>query len=137
MKDYIKEEQEFIAQTYTRQPLLIVEGKGAMLKDSQGRSYIDCFSGIAVNNVGHRHPKVVEAIQRQAAKLIHTSNIYYTAPQIELAKLFHEISGGYQSFFCNSGAEANEAAIKLVRKYMEKSDIITAINSFHGRTITT
>jgi acetylornithine/N-succinyldiaminopimelate aminotransferase len=137
MKDYMKEEQKFIAQTYTRQPVVMVSGKGAILTDSEGKKYIDGFSGIAVNNVGHCHPKVVEAIQKQVAKLIHTSNVYYTDPQIKLAKLLYAISGGYQSFFCNSGAEANEAAIKLVRKHTRKSDIITAANSFHGRTITT
>jgi acetylornithine/N-succinyldiaminopimelate aminotransferase len=135
MDDYTKEEERYIAHTYKHQPLLLVEGKGAIVKDSKGRSYIDCFSGIAVNNVGHCHPKVVEAIQGQAQRLIHTSNIYYTEPQIKLARLLNKISGGYQSFFCNSGAEANEAAIKLVRKYTKKSEIIAAENSFHGRTL--
>jgi acetylornithine/N-succinyldiaminopimelate aminotransferase len=137
MDDYAREEEKYIAHTYTRQPPLLVEGKGAIVKDSKGRSYIDCFSGIAVNSVGHCHPKVVKAIQRQAQRLIHTSNTYYTEPQIKLARLLNKISGGYQSFFCNSGAEANEAAIKLVRKHTKKSEIIAAENSFHGRTLAT
>jgi acetylornithine/N-succinyldiaminopimelate aminotransferase len=137
MGDYVREEQDFIAGTYRRQPILIVEGKGTKVKDSEGKIYLDCFSGIAVNNVGHCHPKVVEAIKDQTASLIHTSNIYYTKPQLDLARILHEISGGYQSFFCNSGAEANEAAIKLVRKFTGKSEIITAIDSFHGRTLAT
>ena len=137
MKDFTKEEKRFIAGTYGREPLLLVEGLGTRVKDNEGNSYIDCFSGIAVNNVGHCHPEVVKAVREQVGKLIHTSNIYYTEPQIKLAKQLYEISGGYNSFFCNSGAEANEAAIKLVRKHTGKSDIISTINSFHGRTITT
>ena len=135
--DYAKEEKRLIAGTYARQPLLILKGRGAIVEDDRGRKYIDCFSGIAVNNVGHCHPKVVEAIQRQAETLIHTSNLYYTEPQLRLAGLLHKVSGGYQSFFCNSGAEANEAAIKLVRKFTGKSEIIAAENSFHGRTLAT
>ncbi len=137
MEDFAKEDEKYIAHTYSRQPLLLVEGKGAIVKDKKGRSYIDCFSGIAVNSVGHCHPKVVSAIQRQSKRLIHTSNIYYTEPQIKLAGLLNKISGGYQSFLCNSGAEANEAAIKLVRKFTKKNEIIAAENSFHGRTLAT
>jgi acetylornithine/N-succinyldiaminopimelate aminotransferase len=135
MEDFIKKEKFYIAQTYSRQPILIIRGKGALVEDSSGRIYIDCFSGIAVNNVGHCNPRVVEAIQKQAGRIIHTSNIYYTEPQIELAEILYKISGGYKSFFCNSGAEAVEAAIKLVRKYTDKSEIIAAKNSFHGRTL--
>ena len=88
-------------------------------------------------NVGHSNPKVVKAVKDQASKMMHSSNIYYIIPQINLARLLHSVTGGYKSFFCNSGAEANEAAIKLVRKYTGKSKIITAKNSFHGRTIAT
>ncbi|MFQ5887153.1 MAG: aspartate aminotransferase family protein, partial [Candidatus Hydrothermarchaeales archaeon] len=98
---------------------------------------IDCFAGLAVLNVGHSHPKVVAAISNQAEKIMHTSNIYHIIPQLELAELLFEVSNGYKSFFCNSGAEANEAAIKLVRKYTGKSEIIATENSFHGRTILT
>ncbi len=131
------EDEKYIAKTYKRQPIALVKGEGAAVWDSEGREYVDCFAGLAVSNVGHSHPKVVAAIKAQAEKIMHTSNVYYVLPQIELAKLLYEISGGYKSFFCNSGAEANEAAIKLVRKYTKKSEIICAENSFHGRTITT
>ncbi len=131
------EDERYIARTYKRQPIALVKGDGAKVWDFEGKEYIDCFAGLAVLNVGHSHPKVVRAITVQAEKIMHTSNVYYILPQIELAKLLHDISGGYRSFFCNSGAEANEAAIKLVRKYTKKSEIICAKNSFHGRTITT
>lgn len=132
--DYAFEEKKYLAQTYGRQPILLVEGRGTIVKDSEGRRYIDLFSGIAVNNLGHCHPVVVKAIKEQAAKLIHTSNIYYTQPQIDLAKKLYLLTGGFKSFFCNSGAEANEAAIKLARKHTGRTEIITAVNSFHGRT---
>ncbi|RMF90072.1 MAG: acetylornithine transaminase [Methanobacteriota archaeon] len=137
MEDFIEEERRLIAHTYLRQPIMIKEASGAEVKDVHGKTYIDFFSGIAVNNVGHCHPAVVEAIKKQAERLIHTSNIYYTEPQLKLARLLNDISGGYRSFFCNSGAEANEAAIKLARKHTGKSNIITAENSFHGRTLAT
>ncbi|MEE8167256.1 MAG: aspartate aminotransferase family protein [Candidatus Hydrothermarchaeales archaeon] len=127
----------YLAQTYTRQPIALVEGKGAVVKDSKGREYIDCFSGIAVLNVGHSHPKVLEAIRGQAGRIMHTSNVYYISPQVDLGALLYKVSGGYKSFFCNSGAEANEAAIKLARKYTGKSGVIAAKNSFHGRTLAT
>jgi acetylornithine/N-succinyldiaminopimelate aminotransferase len=135
MDEFERDDRQHIANTYSRQPILLIEGKGVMVKDSEGETYIDCFSGIAVNNVGHCHPRVVEAINKQTSKLIHTSNIYHTEPQIKLAKLLSNISGRYQSFFCNSGAEAIEAAIKLVRKATGKTEIIVAENSFHGRTM--
>jgi len=133
----IEKDRKFLAQTYARQPIALVEGRGAVVWDSDGKEYIDCFSGLAVLNVGHSHPKVVKAIEEQAKKIMHTSNVYSIIPQVRLAELLYEVSGGYKSFFCNSGAEANEAAIKLVRKYTKKSGIITAKNSFHGRTIAT
>lgn len=132
-----KKDKKYLAQTYRKQPIALVEGRGAVVKDSSGKKYIDCFSGLAVLNVGHSHPKVLRAINEQAKKIMHSSNLYYILPQIELAELLYKISGGYKSFFCNSGAEANEAAIKLVRKYTGKSEIIAAKNSFHGRTILT
>lgn len=135
LKEMMEKERAYVAQTYRRQPLALVEGRGARVWDSAGKEYIDCFAGIAVLNVGHSHPRVVEAITRQAARLIHTSNVYYIQPQIELAELLHKVSGGYQSFFCNSGSEANEAAIKLVRRHTSKRGIIAAENAFHGRSI--
>ena len=130
-------DKKFLAQTYGRQAIALVEGKGALVWDSDGKEYIDCLSGLAVLNVGHSHPKVVGAIRAQAGKIMHSSNLYTIIPQVKLAELLFEVSGGYKSFFCNSGAEANEAAIKLTRKYTKKSGIIACKNSFHGRTITT
>ncbi len=133
----LEKDKKYLAQTYRKQPIALVEGRGAIVKDSNGKKYIDCFSGLAVLNMGHSHPRVLKAINEQAKKLMHTSNLYYILPQIELAELLYKLSGGYKSFFCNSGAEANEAAIKLVRKYTGRSEIIAAKNSFHGRTILT
>ncbi len=135
MEKFLKEESIYIAHTYSRQPIVLVEGKGSKVKDINGKEYLDFFSGIAVSNIGHCHPEVVKAIQKQAEILMHTSNLYYTKPQIELAKLLYQVSGGYQSFFCNSGAEAVEAAIKLARKHTNNPEIIAAKNSFHGRTL--
>lgn len=128
-------DKKYVMQTYGRQPLALKEGKGALVKDFKGKTYIDCFAGLAVNNVGHSHPKVVEAICNQAKTLMHTSNLYYTEPQVELAKLLAEVSVHDKSFFCNSGAEANEGAVKLARKYTGKGEVIAMENSFHGRTL--
>jgi acetylornithine/N-succinyldiaminopimelate aminotransferase len=118
-------------------------GEGARLWDTSGKQYLDFLGGIAVVTVGHAHPHVTQAIANQAATLIHSSNIYYIEPQVELARRLNELSGGeangFRTFFCNSGAEANEAALKLTRKYIKSLDpnryeIITLQNSFHGRT---
>jgi acetylornithine/N-succinyldiaminopimelate aminotransferase len=130
-------EKKCLAPTYGRQPIALVRGRGARVWDSEGKEYIDCFSGLGVLNVGHSNPRVVEAVKEQASEIMHSSNVYHIIPQVELAELLHRVTGGYKSFFCNSGAEANEAAIKLVRKYTGKSEIIAANNSFHGRTIAT
>ncbi len=135
--EIIELEKKFIMQTYTRQPLVLSHGKGATVWDVEGKSYIDCFADVAVNNVGHAHPKVALAICHQAQRLIHSSNIYYTGEQVELARLLTAISPHDRVFFANSGAEANEGAIKLARKFTGKSEIITAENSFHGRTLAT
>ena len=132
---------QYLMQTYTRQPISIVRGRGTRVYDLEGREYIDFVGGIAVNALGHGHPDLVHAIQRQAAQLIHVSNLYYTEPQVQLAKLLVEHSFADRAFFCNSGAEANEAAIKLARRYAhrkygaERFEIITMKNSFHGRTL--
>ncbi|NYB52684.1 MAG: acetylornithine transaminase [Methanobacteriaceae archaeon] len=130
-------DKDYVMQTYGRQPLAIKEGKGAVVWDMEGNPYIDCVAGIAVNNVGHAHPHVAQAISKQARKLIHTSNLYYTEEQVLLAKLLVEVSPHQKAFFCNSGAEANEGSIKLARKFTGKGEIIAMENSFHGRTITT
>ena len=137
-----KLEKKFIITTYTREEVIFTKGKGVYLYDQQGNKYLDFLSGISVCSLGHCHPKVVSAIKNQAKKLIHTSNLYYTIPQIRLANILFELTGGMRAFFCNSGAEANEAAIKLARRWadLEKKEgyeIITALGSFHGRTLAT
>ncbi|MEX0594371.1 MAG: acetylornithine transaminase [Balneolaceae bacterium] len=126
---------------YKRYPLVLERAEGARVWDRDGREYIDALAGIAVNNVGHCHPKVVQAVQRQVSRLIHVSNLYYTEAQSSLAEKLASVSGFEKVFFCNSGAEANEAAIKLARKYADKTGrtgpIVSLKNCFHGRTIGT
>ncbi|HEY0196123.1 MAG TPA: acetylornithine transaminase [Methanobacterium sp.] len=129
-------DKKYVMQTYGRQPLALKKGSGAVVWDVEGNHYIDCLAGIAVNNVGHAHPKVAEAISNQAKNLIHTSNLYYTQQQVKLAELLVEVSPHDLAFFCNSGAEAVEGSIKLARKYTGKGGIIAMENSFHGRTMT-
>jgi acetylornithine/N-succinyldiaminopimelate aminotransferase len=131
----IEKDSKYVMQTYGRQPLLLSNGKGAIVQDIYGKEYIDCVAGIAVNNVGHCHPTVVRAIQEQAEKLLHVSNLYYTEIQAELAEALVAITGMERVFFCNSGAEAMESAMKLARLISGKSSFIAAENSFHGRTI--
>ncbi|MBN1613182.1 MAG: acetylornithine transaminase [Deltaproteobacteria bacterium] len=132
-----------IMRTYNRTPVVLVKGSGALVWDSEGKAYLDFVAGIAVCSLGHAHPRVVEAIREQAGVLMHVSNLYYTEPQVRLAKLLVENSFADKVFFCNSGAEANEAAIKLARKFAYetrgpgRSELITMRNSFHGRTLTT
>ncbi len=134
---------KYLMQTYNRQPVSIARGRGAKVYDLEGREYIDFVGGIAVNVLGHGHPDLVQAIQRQAAQLIHASNLYYTEPQVKLARLLVDHSFADRVFFCNSGAEANEAAIKLARRYgherhgSDRFEVITMKNSFHGRTLAT
>lgn len=133
---------KYIMNTYKRLPLFIVKGRGNLVYDGEGKEYLDFVSGLAVNNLGHCNPRVTVAFQKQAQRLVHTSNLFYTEPQVKLARLLVENSFADKVFFCNSGAEANEAAIKLVRKYSKEKgtgrcEIITALNSFHGRTMAT
>lgn len=128
-------ERKYIMNTYSRYPIVLSHGKGCKVWDIDGNEYIDCFAGIAVNNIGHAHPKLVLTICHQAQKLIHCSNFYYTREQVELAELLTKISSLDKVFFANSGTEANEGAIKLARKYTGKKEIIAAKNSFHGRTL--
>jgi len=142
MNEVEKLEARYIINTYGRkkeQNLFLVKGEGVYVWDNRGNRYLDFVGGLAVNLLGHCHPEVVKAITSQARELIHTSNLYYTRPQAELARILVEHSAGDQLFFANSGAEANEAAIKLVRKYHypERYKIITARHSFHGRTLAT
>lgn len=129
-----------VANTYGRFPVAIVKGRGTKVWDADGKEYLDFTAGLAVCNLGHCHPKVVEAIKAQASTLIHISNLYHIGPQAELAKFLTENSFADKVFFCNSGAEANEAAIKLARKYFSvknetRFQIISMEKSFHGRTM--
>ena len=133
--DLIKRETESIVQTYTRQNVVLVRGSGAKVWDSEGKEYLDFVAGIAVNNVGHCHPAVVEAIKRQAETLIHTSNLYYTENQVLLAEELKKLTGLKKVYFCNSGAESVEAALKLTRRATGKSKVVAATGSFHGRTL--
>ncbi|OEU66185.1 MAG: acetylornithine aminotransferase [Desulfobacterales bacterium PC51MH44] len=141
--DIIQKADQVIAKTYKRFPIVIVRGKGCTLWDTEGRSYIDFVAGIAVCNLGHAHPRVSKALSKQADTLLHVSNLYYTKPQVELATWLTENSFADRAFFGNSGAEANEAAIKLARKYFKENGeskryrIISMEKSFHGRTIAT
>jgi acetylornithine aminotransferase len=128
--------------TYTRQPVTFAKGEGVWLWDEKGEKYLDALAGVAVNGLGHAHPKLVKAISEQAARLIHVSNIYQIAEQSALADKLCEISGMDKVFFCNSGCEANEASIKLARLYghnkgIENPEIIVMDKSFHGRTMAT
>jgi acetylornithine aminotransferase len=142
-EQWIARADKVIMKTYGRYPIVPVRGEGCRLWDADGKEYLDFLAGVAVNNLGHCHPKVVRAIQEQAATLIHCSNYYHIPTQIELAELLCSRSFADRAFFCNSGAEANEAAIKLARKYSrdtfgpERYEIITAAGSFHGRTMAT
>jgi len=133
---------QHITNTYGERKLALTRGEGAKLWDADGKEYIDFFAGIAVANLGHCHPEVTEAICNQARKLVHVSNLYYIEPQVELAALLCRHSFADRWFFCNGGAEANEAALKIARRYWHlkgtpKPEIITAEQSFHGRTMLT
>jgi predicted acetylornithine/succinylornithine family transaminase len=141
--DLLNDSDRYLMHTYSRQPLILRKGRGIKVWGADGKEYLDFVGGIAVNVLGHCHPRVVIAIQKQAQRLLHISNLYHIEPQIKLAKLLCTHSFADKVFFCNSGAESNEAAIKLTRKYakehygQERFEIITALNSFHGRTLAT
>jgi len=130
----------YLMQVGRRLPVTFVRGQGCLVYDEAGREYLDLVAGIAVNLLGHSHPDVVAAVAKQAGQLIHTSNLYFTQPQVGLARRLVELSFPSRVFFCNSGAEANEAAIKLARKWGTRNrdgafEIITTTGSFHGRTL--
>ena len=133
--DIKNREAAAIVQTYSRQDVLLVRGSGAHVWDSDGREYLDFVAGIAVNSVGHCHPKVVGAIKTQAEKLIHTSNLYYTENQVLLAEELKGLTDMDKAYFCNSGAESVEAALKLTRRAKGRSKIVAAERAFHGRTL--
>ncbi len=136
-------DQEYVMGTYARQPVMFVRGEGTRLWDSEGREYLDFLSGIAVVGAGHCHPKVADAIAEQAHQLMHVSNLYHNPLQAKLAQRLCELAEMDKVFFCNSGAEANEAALKIARKWgkqmrgAECFEIITFTGSFHGRTMGT
>ncbi len=138
--------QEFIMPTYGRLPVAFVKGQGARLWDAEGSEYLDFVAGIAVVSVGHSHPAITAAICHQAGELMHTSNLYHIPQQAALARRLSELSFGGKAFFCNSGSEANETAVKLARKWAsihrpdvapDERTILTARSSFHGRSVTT
>lgn len=141
-QDWIAREQKYYAQTVRRQPVVIVKGQGTRVWDADGKEYLDFVAGWAVDNLGHSHPVITQAIVEQAGTLLQTSNQFYTIPQIQLAQLLVEHSCLDRVFFGNSGAEANEGALKLAKRYGKLHrdgayEVITAFNSFHGRTATT
>ena len=132
----------YVVNTYGARKLALTRGEGARLWDADGREYLDFFAGIAVTNLGHCHPAVTEAVCKQAQTLVHVSNLYYIEPQVELAGLLAKHSFAERWFFCNGGAEANEAGMKLARRYWAQKGrprpgIVTAHDSFHGRTLAT
>lgn len=134
--------QRYVMNTYNRMPLVVARGEGSRIWDVEGKEYLDFVGGLAVTALGHGHPAILEAIVTQSKELLHCSNLYWNQPQVELAKLLVENSVFNKVFFANSGAEANEGAIKLARKFAalkspEKHEIITMNNSFHGRTLAT
>ncbi len=135
-QDIIKIFDEYVIGNYSRLPRVIVRGEGNYIIDAEGNKILDMFPGWAVSGIGHCHPKVVKAIQKQAETLLHMDNTFYTEPQGKLAKMLSQRAFGGKCFFCNSGAEANEAALKLARIHTPKGKYkyITALGSFHGRT---
>ncbi len=141
-RDWAALEHKYYQSAFKRQPLTLVRGEGTRVWDSDGKVYLDFVAGIAVNVLGHCHPAIIEAVQHQVTQLVHVSNLYYNTRQIELAELLAQQSGGMRSFFSNSGAEANEGAIKLARKYgrLHRNgafEVISMDRSFHGRTLAT
>ncbi|GAB4114182.1 MAG: acetylornithine transaminase [Candidatus Caldatribacteriota bacterium] len=141
-EELIEQEKKYLMQTYSRPKMVLKQGKGMRVWDMEGKEYYDFVGGIAVNNLGYSHSKLVKVIKEQAEKLIHCSNLYYSEPQIKLAQKLVELSCGDKVFFGNSGAEVNEGAIKIAIKYFknqgeDKFKIIYMKNSFHGRTIAT
>lgn len=124
---------------YSRHPIVIAGGQGSWVWDTEGKKYLDFITGIAVTNLGHSHPSIIRAIEEQSKKLIHISNLFHIEPQVELAEILVRNSFADKVFFCNSGAEANEAAIKLARKWGEANGgrykIVSTLGSFHGRTL--
>ena len=139
--NWMERADKVVMNTYGRQPLVLVKGEGCRVWDDTGKEYLDCLAGLAVVNLGHAHPEVARAAAAQLTQLVHVSNIYYTTPMVELAEALVRLSFADRVFFANSGAEVNEGAIKLVRRYSRerfgagRHRIICMENSFHGRTL--
>ena len=139
--NWMERADKVVMNTYGRQPLVLVKGEGCRVWDDTGKEYLDCLAGLAVVNLGHAHPEVAKAAAAQLTQLVHVSNIYYTTPMVELAEALVRLSFADRVFFANSGAEVNEGAIKLVRRYSRerfgagRHRIICMENSFHGRTL--
>ncbi|XXF75544.1 acetylornithine transaminase [Myxococcaceae bacterium GXIMD 01537] len=142
-EEWIQKARTHLLQNYKQQPIVLERGQGSRVWDADGRAYLDLLGGIATCSLGHCHPEVVAAAKAQLEKLWHVSNVFYSEPQIELAVQLTTLAGLPRAFFCNSGAEANEALLKLARKAMkdrgqpERFEVITFENSFHGRTLAT
>ncbi|MFZ0591301.1 MAG: aminotransferase class III-fold pyridoxal phosphate-dependent enzyme, partial [Bryobacteraceae bacterium] len=133
-------EQDYLLQNYARYPLLLERGKGCYVYDAQGNRYLDLITGIGVNSLGYAHPRITKVIRQQAGLLIHTSNLYFHEYQGRLAERIAKISGLERSFFCNSGAEAVEGGLKMIRSHgrainPDKFEVVSLENSFHGRTL--
>ena len=133
--DWFEREKNALIQFYRRLPVVFVRGKGCWLYDVDGRSYLDLVAGIACVSIGHCHPKFIERLEKQLRELIHVSNLFYTIPQIKLAEKLKDITGLDKFFFCNSGAEAVEAALKIARKVTGKKKFVAFSGAFHGRTM--
>jgi predicted acetylornithine/succinylornithine family transaminase len=138
--DVVELESKYLLQNYARHPLVLVRGDGPRMWDASGKQYLDFIAGIGVNALGQNHPRIVGVIQEQSAKLIHTSNLFYNEFQGPLAKRIAEVSGLQRTFFCNSGAEATEGSLKMMKAHghdisPEKYEIVSLDNSFHGRTL--
>src|SRR6266705_1939951 len=138
--EIIERERQFLLQTYHRYPLILQRGQGVFLYDLDGKRYLDFVAGLGVNALGHAHPRIVKVIREQAGRLIHCSNLYYNQYQGRLAARLAELSGLDRAFFCNSGAEAMEGALKIGRAFgtsqdPAKHEIVSLDNSFHGRTL--
>ncbi|MBN1899593.1 MAG: aspartate aminotransferase family protein [Spirochaetes bacterium] len=142
MKDIIQLEKKYVLQTYTRYPVILEKGSGVYVYDNKGKAYLDFMAGISVNNLGYADKGVLNVIRSASKKLVHTSNLFYTEPQVKLAEKISGLTNKGKVFFANSGAEANETAIKIARAYgnsfkSPKQKIITLQKSFHGRTLAT
>jgi acetylornithine/succinyldiaminopimelate/putrescine aminotransferase len=139
--DVIQAESKYLVPTYLRPPVVFSHGRGAHLFDAEGKSYLDFTAGIAVTALGHSDGEWAQAVAEQAQTLVHVSNLYHTTPHVELAQRLVENSFADRLFFCNSGSEANEAAIKFARKWarssgkQSKTDIVAFSGGFHGRTV--